>query len=103
MYHVLGNSDMFTQRSHNLGSPTTRERAGPSPTSYPTWLTSWCAQPPFLEPTKIILVVSEANLAQAESLFRGKRLIIFMGIRYLGSYSRDAFPQVQWLGEKVQD
>ena len=55
------------------------------------------------ELTKSILLVSEPNLAKAESLFRGEGITIVMGSRYFGGYIGDAGPQAQWLGDKVRD
>ena len=40
----------------------------------------------FPEPTKSILVVSPQNIPQAEAFFRGYRLQILIGIRYLGGF-----------------
>ena len=82
---------------------TTREQAGNFRTYSPTLTTSWCTPPPrgyLLEPTKIILVVSETNFQRSERLFEGRRLTIVTGIRYLGGYLGDSKPQAKWLEER---
>ena len=55
------------------------------------------------EPTNIILVISDPNLAPAESFLRGKGITIVTNIRYLGGYIVGTGPQVQCMVEKVQD
>ena len=43
----------------------------------------------FLDPTKIILVISACNVAQVQRFLRGRGLTIVTGSRYLGGYIRD--------------
>ena len=52
----------------------------------------------FPEPTKSILVVSPRNAPQAEAFFRGYRLQIVTGSRYLKSFVGSKASQNFWLG-----
>ena len=56
----------------------------------------------FLDPTKIIFVVSPQNVPQAEAFFRGYGPQVVTGSRLLGDFIDTEAAQARWLEEKVE-
>jgi hypothetical protein len=57
----------------------------------------------FPEPSKSVLVVTEANANKAKTFFRNQGFKVRLGSRYLGGYLGSATSQSSWLEEKVDD
>ena len=56
----------------------------------------------FPETTKSILAVAPRNVPRVEEFFRGMRVKIVTGRRYLGGFVKDVAAEDSWLAEKVQ-
>ena len=54
------------------------------------------------EPTKSILVVAPGNVSRAEEHFRGFRIKVVTGHRYLEGYIGDKETEWRWLAEKIK-